>query len=185
MAGMIPAPTATVYKRHWPALRFAATTMRQFFFLIPLLLFAGCQSTPVATLRHDGEGDPGAFIVRIAEAFGDREPLTRDLPFVKSAWQYEVGEHEVIVHLPATKFASVQDLLQTAFGPPTIKPTKNTDGGEISVYRRTDKGGGILLTHDGEVMQVGILAPISDEESWVILNRIFAEMAREQPVLAP
>ncbi|MGB0578633.1 MAG: hypothetical protein ACPGVU_02925 [Limisphaerales bacterium] len=139
----------------------------------------------MAFSRQDGEGDPGAFIVRIAEAFGDRQALTQDLPPVESAWQYEVGDHEVVVHLPATKYAAVQNLLHTAFGPPTIEPTESTLGGALSVYRRTDKGGGILFTHDGEVMQVGILAPITDEESWEILNRIFVKMAREQPVLAP
>lgn len=158
--------------------------MRVVYCLLPVLLF-GCRSPQNVSSRHDGDGDPGVFIVRLAEAFGDRRPLTEDLPLIESAWQYEVGEHEVIIHLPATKFAAVQNLLQTAFGPPSIKPAQTTDGGALSVYRRTDKGGGILFTHDGEVMQVGIMAPVSDEESWEILNRVFAEMAREQPVLAP
>ncbi len=138
--------------------------------LAPLLLLCACQHTPPTS---PGRGDAGAFIVQLAREFGDRKPLTDDLPAIDAPWHYEVTDMVVVVHLPASSFPSVERVLRLAFGPPTMGPSPTTDGGLMGIYRRTAKGGGILFSHNIEETEVGIVMPLSREESLEMLDQIF------------
>ena len=124
--------------------------------------------------RFHGRGDAGAFIVQLACEFGDRTPPNHDLPAIKAPWHYEVMDELVVVHLPATSFAEVERVLRLAFGPPSMGPSRTIDDGLMGVYRRTEKGGGILFSHDNKKTEVGILAPLTREESRALLDEIFA-----------
>lgn len=147
--------------------------------VVGLTFLCGCTTHDQMRFKA-GSGDAGQFIVQQAVARGAQPVSTAGLPTIHSAWRFAEDQYGVVVRLPRADGASVEQLLQQAFGAPKHGPKDTPSGGRWGAYRLSPAGVSIQFTSDDQGTEVVVLRQLTKQEHADGVARAMKELEKSE-----
>jgi hypothetical protein len=144
------------------------------FLMLPMaLVLCGCK-THMGFRFYRGQGDVAQVILQESIQRGGTPSNTNSLPVLTGKWYHNQDEYGIGLLLPRDQYEVVRDMPNQWYGQHRLGPTETLDGGWLSVYRFTPKGGAMLVGCDRKVTTVG-MRPLNAEESAKAMSEAFKD----------